>query len=50
MVKREFTFPSADGKGAIHAVEWAPRRRAPGRPAVPRFGIHAAVPRTSPSI
>jgi len=22
MVKREFTFPSADGKTAIHAVEW----------------------------
>lgn len=24
MVKREFTFPSADGKTAIHAVEWLP--------------------------
>ena len=24
MVKREFTYPSADGKTAIHAVEWLP--------------------------
>ena len=24
MVKREFTFPSSDGKTAIHAVEWLP--------------------------
>jgi alpha-beta hydrolase superfamily lysophospholipase len=24
MVKTEFTFPSADGKTAIHAVEWVP--------------------------
>ena len=24
MVRNEFTFPSADGKTAIHAVEWAP--------------------------
>lgn len=24
MVKREFTFPSADGKTTIHAVEWLP--------------------------
>ena len=24
MVKREFTFPSADGKTAIHAVDWLP--------------------------
>ena len=24
MVRNEFTFPSADGKTAIHAVEWLP--------------------------
>ena len=24
MVRREFTFPSADGKTPIHAVEWVP--------------------------
>jgi alpha-beta hydrolase superfamily lysophospholipase len=24
MKTREFTFPSADGKTAIHAVEWLP--------------------------
>ena len=42
MVKREFTFPSADGKTAIHAVEWL---GAPSRPAnrPRRFGIRAAV-------
>ena len=31
MVKREFTFPSADGKTAIHAVEWLPEGAPPGR-------------------
>ena len=24
MVRNEFTFPSADGKTAIHAVAWLP--------------------------
>ena len=24
MVRNEFTFPSADGKTAIHAAEWLP--------------------------
>ena len=24
MVQTEFTFPSADGKTSIHAVEWLP--------------------------
>ena len=24
MVRNEFTFPSADGKTAVHAVEWLP--------------------------
>ena len=45
MVKREFTFPSADGKTAIHAVEWLPEGDAPGCPAdrPRRFGIRAAV-------
>ena len=27
MVRSEFTFPSADGKTAIHAVEWLPEGR-----------------------
>ena len=45
MVKREFTFPSADGKTAIHAVEWLPEGAPPCRPAnrPRRFGIRAAV-------
>lgn len=29
MVRNEFTFPSADGKTAIHAVEWLPEGTAP---------------------
>jgi len=24
MVRNEFTFPSADGRTGIHAVEWTP--------------------------
>ena len=45
MVKREFTYPSADGKTAIHAVEWLPEGIPPGRFAdcPRRFGICAAV-------
>ena len=29
MVRNEFTFPSADGKTSIHAVEWLPEGAAP---------------------
>ena len=29
MVRNEFTFPSTDGKTAIHAVEWLPEGTAP---------------------
>ena len=29
MVRNEFTFPSADGKTSIHAVEWLPEGTAP---------------------
>ena len=27
MTRNEFTFPSADGKTGIHAVEWLPEGR-----------------------
>ena len=27
MVRSEFTFPSSDGKTAVHAVEWLPEGR-----------------------
>ena len=28
--RKEFTFPSADGRTAIHAVEWHPEREPAG--------------------
>ena len=27
MVRNEFTFPSADGRTAVHAVDWLPEGR-----------------------
>ena len=52
MVKREFTFPSADGKTAIHAVEWLPEGapRAVLQICPRRFGIRRCGTRPSPAI
>ena len=50
MVKREFTFPSADGKTAIHAVEWLPEGAPRAVLQITAFRNTCCGTRTSPGI